>query len=1174
MSDSAYRLTVEKGAGEGTVYPLPTEGVLRAGTARNCQILISGDGVLPVHFFVKSAGGRAAVLVQDEAAKLTVNGKPVRKKMLEPGDRILAGDITLLFDTVLRDELLGEMIGGYRVDSLLGKGAMGTVYRATQISLDRPVALKILSPELTKDAAFVSKFLEEARAAAKLNHPNVVQVYDAAEVSAPAAGSDGTGKVFYFSMEFLPGGTLQKLLDRDGKIPVQKALAIGRDAARALAYAEEHGIVHRDIKPANLLFAANGTVKLADLGIAGDMDRMMEGVDALHGAGSPRYMAPEQCQKKAVDHRADIYALGSTLFRAIAGRHVFDAKSAAEVLKVKCSQDPPRLDQVEPTAPSYVADLLHQTLSRDPAKRPRSCAELVAALDHCATALQEDAEEAAEVEADAAAPDVGAALPRRRKRRSSRGSPWKQFVESTPGKLNLAGSSILVLFALVWPVSGTPPTSVGGGSGNGGPIAATPSTNASKSVPSVDSVVPKEAKRSAVTGAESAKTSSGSPRKSADPVLNELKGLQREYISQQINAKRFLAALEDFKRRHPDPDCVAEADRMLQKTREGLIEVGKAALSRFVTGELGQLLDQGEYREASLRLVRMGEQNPLNLKEINAEVDKLEQKARESLQKTRDAARVAVAKGDFAGAIGEYRKIQGSYPAALSKEIADSIAILERDQKEFAEVAAPLEQQIELVIDAILALDFAQATSKVAALPQPKSELLRARRAAIASEVQLTKAAWEAIASGAKKGGKAADAATLALPAKELLKLLDASPPADRLEGAGLLVLYFEGPERAREILLDARLGAAKTAAYKTRLTDEEEVFLSRYARRLLARCDALKAARGNDKARWTALSTSILDRIKSSRSLRGYPRAKKDLATAYLRARAEVLRANSPENLFRGKVKSYKPDDGAIEIVYDFSSAEQLKDLVPVGPALSRLELDEKTVKARGEFRYCRGDVFKKRIGVVGRLPANSYSPQALNLNFAFWTRANDSVTPRETRGGPGEGDEDRKDSPRSSGVPRDYFVIAMGYKPPPNYQALGQAIVTRGGSSVEMPAYAVFGGYRGQPLHVAPEAECFWANSTGRLTGNQAFRVIVTGATVNSWVFGAKSPIPSRELKSLEPLAGTEPYFGSFTIFTNGEIVTLDSLAVEGELNPAWIDEQLTAIAETELRQVESSP
>src|SRR5262245_43118520 len=135
MSDSAYRLTVEKGAGEGRVYPLPTEGVLRVGTARNCQLLISGDGILPVHFFVKCAGGRAAVIVQEEAAKVSGNGKSIRKKLLEPGDRILVGEVTLLFDTVVRDEFLGETIGGYRVDSLLGKGAMGTVYRATQISL-------------------------------------------------------------------------------------------------------------------------------------------------------------------------------------------------------------------------------------------------------------------------------------------------------------------------------------------------------------------------------------------------------------------------------------------------------------------------------------------------------------------------------------------------------------------------------------------------------------------------------------------------------------------------------------------------------------------------------------------------------------------------------------------------------------------------------------------------------------------------------------------------------------------------------------------------------------------------------------------------------------------------------------------------------------------------------
>src|SRR2546426_1750539 len=328
MGVNAYRIVISSGPGRGKTFDLPSEGVLKVGAAKSCQIHLDGAKAKAVHCFLKCAQGRVALVVQDPDAVVHVNDKSIRKKILEPGESLRLADVTLSFEGAEDDPLVGTTLGGYRIEERLGRGGMGTVYRATQLSLDRQVALKVLSADLTKDDAFVQEFLKEARAAAKLNHPNVVQVYDALQ----------EGQSFFFSMEFLPGGTLQELLEKKGHLPLHQAIEIGRDTALALVWAEEHGIVHRDIKPDNLLFSGEGKVKVADLGIAADLYGG-KADEKSRGIGSPRYMAPEQALHQPVDHRADIYALGCTLYRMIAGKAPFDGKTKAEIIKAKTTSE-------------------------------------------------------------------------------------------------------------------------------------------------------------------------------------------------------------------------------------------------------------------------------------------------------------------------------------------------------------------------------------------------------------------------------------------------------------------------------------------------------------------------------------------------------------------------------------------------------------------------------------------------------------------------------------------------------------------------------------------------------------------------------------------------------------------------------------------------------------------
>jgi len=198
-----------------------------------------------------------------------------------------------------------------KIMELLGKGGMGMVYKARQPHLDRIVALKILPRDAAKDPAFAERFQREAKALARLNHPNIVAIYDFGQ----------SGDYFYFLMEYVDGANLRQL-ERSRRLSPEEAFAIVPRICEALQYAHDAGIVHRDVKPENILIAKSGRVKIADFGIAKivgkNEDYSLTGT--RHALGTPNYMAPEQMDTPTkVDHRADIYALGVVFYEMLTG---------------------------------------------------------------------------------------------------------------------------------------------------------------------------------------------------------------------------------------------------------------------------------------------------------------------------------------------------------------------------------------------------------------------------------------------------------------------------------------------------------------------------------------------------------------------------------------------------------------------------------------------------------------------------------------------------------------------------------------------------------------------------------------------------------------------------------------------------------------------------------------
>jgi eukaryotic-like serine/threonine-protein kinase len=221
------------------------------------------------------------------------------------------------------NELAGQSLGGYRLEEEIGRGSMGVVYRGRQLALDRVVAIKVLARALAYDASYVARFMREAQIIAGLNHPNIVQIFDAGQQNG----------VLYFVMEYVSGPTIAALLQRDGSIPQHLAAVYAAQIAEALDSAyNELNVIHRDIKPENLMLDRWGGVKVMDFGLAraGGLQKI---TDARTLVGSIYYASPEQVCGQPLDNRSDIYALGVVLYEMVCGRRPFGAASLAEIMQ-------------------------------------------------------------------------------------------------------------------------------------------------------------------------------------------------------------------------------------------------------------------------------------------------------------------------------------------------------------------------------------------------------------------------------------------------------------------------------------------------------------------------------------------------------------------------------------------------------------------------------------------------------------------------------------------------------------------------------------------------------------------------------------------------------------------------------------------------------------------------
>jgi serine/threonine protein kinase len=264
--------------------------------------------------------------------------------------------------------LIGRTIGGCRIESALGAGGMGAVYRARHLGLDRPVAVKILPAHFARSQEMIDRFLREARAVAKIDHPNIVGVLNVGFESG----------LHYIVMPVIEGASLTERLGR-GAIPPDETIRLARGVAEGLAQAHRNGIVHRDVKPDNILVSQGGQAKVIDFGLAREVGATgLTEVGQL--LGTPHYMSPEQCRGETADARSDVYALGATMYHALTGRLPHEAKSLYELLDAIVKTRPQAPHVVNSAVPQNLSHFVLWMMEPDRGKRPGTMDEVARGL--------------------------------------------------------------------------------------------------------------------------------------------------------------------------------------------------------------------------------------------------------------------------------------------------------------------------------------------------------------------------------------------------------------------------------------------------------------------------------------------------------------------------------------------------------------------------------------------------------------------------------------------------------------------------------------------------------------------------------------------------------------------------------------------------------------------------
>ena len=345
----------------------------------------------------------------------------------------------------------GLVLGAYRILKPLGKGGMGVVYLADHASLGRKVAIKVLTQEKAQEKLALERFQREARAAAALDHPNIVRLHDITQVNG----------VHFLVMEYVEGADLQSLMEQTGALHFAQAASYIAQAAAGLKHAHERGFVHRDIKPANLILAKDGTVKILDMGLARSVrnpkDELTGKLDDDSITGTADYLSPEQALNIALDARSDLYSLGATFFTLITGRPPYNGSTAQKLAQHQIAP-PPDLSKFQPNAPEELNEVVSRMMAKKPGERFQTASEVMEALAPwlSANATGTVADRGSTTASVRNEKTSKATKKSRRKQAEEEEEPggFQQFIRSRNGKFAMGGVGLLLLVGILYAAFG------------------------------------------------------------------------------------------------------------------------------------------------------------------------------------------------------------------------------------------------------------------------------------------------------------------------------------------------------------------------------------------------------------------------------------------------------------------------------------------------------------------------------------------------------------------------------------------------------------------------------------------------------------------------------------------------------------------------------------------------
>lgn len=402
------KIRIVDGIDAGIEKELPSEGSVTIGRRSSCDFVLRVDSVSREHCRIEPSDGAFWLYDNGSSNGTLLNGLRIEKAKLIHGDVITLDRVTLEYleeadssqtremirELVVQkrpdsdssynaeNSLIGMVLKHFKVLSVIGEGGMALVYKSRDERNGDIVAIKVLKRGEQVDQENLQRFLKEFKTGSKLNHPNIMQVYEIGEV-------DGT---YFIAMEYINGSSLQEILDEKGRLSQEGTLKIGIQVAKALEAAFSLRIIHRDIKPENILISREGEVKITDLGLAKELKRFVsvnitktgEGIGTLH------YMSPEQVENtRDVDQRADIYSLGATIYECICGQPPFDEVGVWKFVEAINEKPPPNLDERVPNLHPGVWPVIERSLSKRPDDRQQNPTEIREDFERLLTLVQE-----------------------------------------------------------------------------------------------------------------------------------------------------------------------------------------------------------------------------------------------------------------------------------------------------------------------------------------------------------------------------------------------------------------------------------------------------------------------------------------------------------------------------------------------------------------------------------------------------------------------------------------------------------------------------------------------------------------------------------------------------------------------------------------------------------------